>query len=289
MEMKNIGLIGCGAMGKGITKNLVKNGYHVLAYDPDQQALDVCNDIGAHPQASPFEVGKQADVVITSLPAPQIVKDVLLGDHGIFAALKPGSFVLDMSTIDPKTAQHVYQFAKDRSIHFFDCPLSGGPAGADSGTLTIMVGGDEAYLNDILPILHSVGKDIFLLGSSGAGQVAKLCHNMLVATITAALGEAFAVGEKAGVTRKQLAEVIQSGSAHNRVLSVFGENIVKDSYEHVLFSLQHMNKDIHLYAETAQFFAQSSPIGMLVSDIYERAMSEGKGQLDSSAVCQSNE
>lgn len=289
MGMKNIGLIGCGAMGKGIAKNLVKNGYRVFAYDPDQQALAICTEHGAYPQASPFEVGKQADVVITSLPDPKIVKDVLLGDHGIFAALKPGSFVLDMSTIDPKTAQDAYQFAKEKDIHFFDCPLSGGPTGADSGTLTIMVGGDEAYINDILPILHSVGKDIFLLGSSGSGQVAKLCHNMLVATITTALGEAFAVGEKAGVPRKQLAEVIQSGSAHNRVLSVFGENIVKDSYEHVLFSLQHMNKDVHLFAETAQYFAQPAPIGMLVSDIYQTAMEKGKGELDSSAICQSNE
>lgn len=283
--MKNIGVIGCGAMGKGIVKNLIKSGYTVNAYDPSVDAMDRCKELGAIPKSSPFEVGGESEVIISSLPGPSIVKDVMMGGSGVFSALKPHSFVLDMSTIDPKTAQELNQAAKEKDIHFYDCPLSGGPKGAYAGTLTIMVGGDDKYLPDIRPVLVSIGKDIFLLGPSGSGQVAKLCHNMLVALITAGLGEAFAVGEKAGVSRSQLAEVIQSGSAHNRVLSVFGENILKDSYENVLFSLAHMNKDIHLYKETAEFYREDSPLGQLVCDIYREAMEQGKGKLDSSAVC----
>ncbi|MCS0669907.1 NAD(P)-dependent oxidoreductase [Cytobacillus firmus] len=283
--MKNIGVIGCGAMGKGIVKNLINNGYKVFAYDPSQDALAICGALGAIPQPSPFEAARQADLVISSLPGPSIVKDVMMGGSGVFSALKPHSFVLDMSTIDPKTAQELNQAAKEQGIHFYDCPLSGGPKGADAGTLTIMVGGDDRYLPDIRPVLESVGKDIFLLGPSGSGQVAKLCHNMLVALTTAGLGEVLAVGEKAGVSRSQLAEVIQSGSAHNRVMTVFGENILQHTYENVLFSLEHMNKDIHLYKETAKFYSEDSPLGQLVCDIYEKAMEQGKGKLDSSAVC----
>ncbi|GLB60280.1 NAD(P)-dependent oxidoreductase [Cytobacillus sp. NCCP-133] len=283
--MKRIGVIGCGAMGKGIVKNLIKNGYPVFVYDPSSDAMNLCKEMGAIPKASSYEVGEEADVMISSLPGPSIVKDVMMGRSGVFLALKPNSYVLDMSTIDPITAQELNLAAKERDIQFYDCPLSGGPKGADAGTLTIMVGGDDQYLPGIRPVLESVGKDIFLLGPSGSGQVAKLCHNMMVALMTAGLGEAFAVGEKAGVSRSQLAEVIQSGSAHNRVLSVFGENILKDSYENVLFSLAHMNKDIHLYKETAEFYREDSPLGQLVCEIYGKAMEQGKGKLDSSAVC----
>lgn len=139
--MKNIGVIGCGAMGKGIVKNLIKNGYKVYAYDPSQDALAKCEALGAIPQPSPFEAASQADLIISSLPGPSIVKDVMMGGSGVFSALKPHSFVLDMSTIDPKTAQELNQAAKVNAIHFYDCPLSGGPKGADAGTLTIMVGG----------------------------------------------------------------------------------------------------------------------------------------------------
>ncbi|MBT2687408.1 NAD(P)-dependent oxidoreductase [Bacillus sp. ISL-47] len=284
--MKHIGVIGCGAMGKGIVKNLLKNGYKVYAYDPSADALAKCEELGAIPQPSPFELGRQADLVISSLPGPGIVRDVMMGESGVFAALKPRSFVLDMSTIDPATAQELYSAAKEREVHFYDCPLSGGPKGADAGTLTIMVGGDDRYIAEIRPVLESVGKDIFLLGSSGSGQVAKLCHNMLVALITAGLGEAFAVGEKAGVSRTQLAEVIQSGSAHNRVMSVFGENILNGTYENVLFSLEHMNKDIHLYKETAEHYSADSPLGQMVCSLYKKAMEQGKAQLDSSAICE---
>lgn len=284
----NIGLIGCGAMGKGIAKNLVKSGYTVYAYDRDPHVLEKCVEVGVHPAESPFEIGRKVDGVITSLPGPAIVKEVMIGEGGVFAALKPGSFVLDMSTIDPMTVKDLFHEAKRKEIAFFDCPLSGGPVGADQGTLTIMVGGNQEELVNIQPVLESVGKDIFYLGESGSGQIAKLCHNMLVATITTGLGEALAVGEKAGVSRRQLAEVIQSGSAQNRVLSVFGENILKNTYENVLFSLQHMSKDIHLYMETASNYEVNSPIGEIVSGIYQKAMDQGKGMLDSSAVCQSS-
>ncbi|WBL14463.1 NAD(P)-dependent oxidoreductase [Sutcliffiella sp. NC1] len=283
--MESIAVIGCGAMGKGIVKNLLLNGLTVFVHDASLEAMERCAKLGAIPKPTAFTAATNAELVITSLPGPEAVKDVMIGQNGVFESLKPNSFVIDMSTIDPETAQDLYRVGKQNGIHYYDCPVSGGPKGADAGTLTIMVGGDKLYLEEIYPIIHFVGKDIFYLGPTGAGQVAKLCHNMLVAVITASLGEAFKVGEKAGISRNQLASVIQSGSAHNRVLNVFGENILQNSYENVLFSLEHMNKDIHLYSKTASFYKENSPIAQLACDLYKKAMEQGKGKLDSSAVC----
>ncbi|MFG6117905.1 NAD(P)-dependent oxidoreductase [Thalassobacillus sp. B23F22_16] len=285
--MEIIAVIGCGAMGRGIVKNLVKSGYRVYIYDASEAAVRYCEELGAIPNASSYQAAQQAELVITSLPGPEIVNNVMLGAEGVFAALKPGSFVLDMSTIDPKTAQNLYESAKGQQVHFYDCPLSGGPKGADEGKLTIMVGGDEVHVSAFRPVLDSIGENIFLLGPSGSGQVAKLCHNMLVAVIKAGLGEAMTVGEKAGLSRGQLAEVLQSGSAHNRVLDVFGDNILKNEYENVLFSLAHMSKDIHLYTETADYYQADSPLGQMVSGMYQEALKDGKGNLDSSAICDS--
>ncbi len=284
--MKQIGLIGCGVMGKGIAKNLLAKGYTVHVYDSNPDLLEWCNGIGAIFCSSPREVGNESEVVITSLPGPEIVKDVLLGDNGVLHSLRPNSYILDMSTIDPVTTQELSYHAKEKEIHFFDCPVSGGPAGAHDGTLTIMVGGDELHLPPVQPVLEAMGKDFFYLGKSGSGQIAKLCHNMLVAAITTGLGEAFTVAAKAGVAPDKLAQVIDSGSASNRVLSVFGQNMLNGTFEEVKFSLNHMHKDISLYTKTSSAYGVPSFVGSLVCQLYETAKANGKGHLDSSAVYQ---
>jgi 3-hydroxyisobutyrate dehydrogenase len=283
--MSNVGVIGCGAMGKGMVKNLVTKGYTVHVYDSHAPSMEWCSTIGAVPMASPGAVAKLSDVVLTSLPGPEIVKNVLLGDNGVLESLRPNGYIVDMSTIDPATSQEMYREAKEKGIHFYDCPVSGGPMGADAGTLTIMVGGDENDLPQVRPVLEAVGTNIFYLGESGSGQVAKLCHNMLVAAITVGIGEAFTVGAKAGLAPHKLAEVMDSGSAHNRVLSIFGPNMLQGTYEDVKFSLNHMHKDVSLYAKMASNCGVPSLVGSLVQQIYETAKSNGKGHLDSSAVC----
>lgn len=286
VKIRKIGLIGCGMMGKGIAKNLVTKGYTVRVYDRNPAVIEWSKTIGAIPNSSPREIGQESDVVITSLPSPEIVKDVLLSDDGVLQSLKPNSFILDMSTIDPVTSQDLYHYSKERDVHFFDCPVSGGPEGAERGTLTIMVGGDETYLPSVRPILEAMGKDIIYLGGSGSGQIAKLCHNMLVATIIAGLAEAFTVGAKAGVSPHKLAQVINSGAAHNRVLFVFGQNMLQGTYEEVKFSLTHMHKDINLYTKTASSFGVPSLVGVLINQLFEIAKANGKGNLDSSAIFQ---
>ncbi len=283
--MDTIGVIGIGAMGKGMIGSLLAKGYQVIAYDPVPAAKDWAKERGAQVALSPADVGRTASVVITSLPGPAIVEQVLLGEDGLYSTLASGSYVLDASTIDPATAKRLHAVGLQKGISFFDCPVSGGPAGSAAGTLTIMVGGDESKLPDITPYLQGIGKDIFYMGDSGSGQVAKLCHNSVVAVITAALGEAFTVGAKAGVDPHKLAAVMDKGSAHNRVLSVFGPNILYGTYEKTVFSLDHMHKDLQLYAQAAREQQVPVLVGGTVVQLYEAAKAQGKGAWDSSAVC----
>jgi len=283
--MEAIGVIGIGAMGKGMIGSLLKKGYHVYAYDPSPAAQKWASEQGAHVVASPQAVGCVTRVVFTSLPGPEIARQVMLGEDGLYQTLPEGSFVFDTSTIDPATAKRLNQLALEKQIYYFDCPVSGGPAGSAAGTLTIMVGGDESKLEAIMPYLQLIGKEIFYLGESGSGQVAKLCHNSVVAVITTALGEALTVGAKAGVDPHKLAAVIDKGSAHNRVLSVFGPNILYGTYEKSIFSLDHMHKDLQLYAATAREQQVPVLVGSTVVQMYEAAKAQGKGSWDSSAVC----
>lgn len=284
--MGAVGFVGIGAMGKGMIKNLLQKGYRVCVYDVDSASVAWAAALGAEAKSSPREVGESSHVVMTSLPGPAAVEEVLTGGDGVLSSLSPNSYVIDTSTIDPETARYIYRQAKEKAVHFFDCPVSGGPVGADRGTLTVMVGGDEDKLPVIRPYLEAIGTEIIYIGESGAGQVAKLCHNALVATITAALGEVLSVGEKAGVDKCKLAAVIDKGSGHNRVLTVFGENILSGSYENVKFRLDHMYKDVSLYVDTARKHAACTFIGAMIHQLYETAKLHGKGGLDSSAVCQ---
>ncbi|USG68194.1 NAD(P)-dependent oxidoreductase [Brevibacillus ruminantium] len=283
--MKQVGFIGIGVMGKGMIANLLQKGHRVYAYDASAEALRWAKEQGAQVVHSPAELGPGAQIVFSSLPGPEIVEEVMLGENGLFATLAPDSMVFDTSTIDPATAQKLYAEAKQRGFHFFDCPVSGGPAGAKGGTLTIMVGGDSELLPAAMPYLQAIGRDIVHIGDAGSGQVAKLCHNAVVASITAALGEALLVARKAGVDPQKVASVIESGSAHNRVLSIFGPNILYGTYSETIFSLAHMHKDLKLYEHTARKQQVPSFVGSTVFQLYEAAMAQGKGGWDSSAVC----
>lgn len=281
----NIGVIGCGAMGKGMVKNLIKHGLIVKVYDVSPDYVSFCHEMGAIPVSSARETASDADALFLSLPSPEVVENVLLGEEGILNVLKTGAYILDLSTIDPMTSIRLSEQANHQGVNFFDCPVSGGPAGADQGNLTIMVGGPEGYFSSVLPLLQVIGKEIIYLGKSGAGQTAKLCHNMLVASITASLGEVLTVGAKAGISPKSLANVIEKGSANNRVLSIFGPNMIEGTYDNVNFFLSHMHKDVTLYTKLAADQSLPSFIGSLVLQLYESAKAKGMGKLDSSAVC----
>ncbi|RDU37067.1 NAD(P)-dependent oxidoreductase [Neobacillus piezotolerans] len=283
--MAKVGVIGCGLMGKGIAKNLLKHHYQVLVYDINPDAVKELTSLGAISCTSPDEMASEVDYLILSLASPEVIRDTLLHDQkGVLFKMKKGSFILDMSTNDVKLTSELHRIAAGMGVLFFDCPLSGGPEGAANGTLTIMVGGNEEDYPGILPVLQSVGRHIEYVGKSGAGQTVKLCHNMVVAGVIALLSEAFLTGERSGVTKEKLAGILQKGSGQTRAMDVFGVNILGESFNQVKFSLANMAKDIHLYRQ----LAEDSNIPTFVSDmthqLFHLGRNKGKGQEDSSAV-----
>jgi 3-hydroxyisobutyrate dehydrogenase len=283
--MTAVGIIGCGLMGSGIAKNLLKNHYKVHVFDINETAVKNLVDHGAIAATTPSEMASEIDFLIVSLTSPDIIKDTLLHEQkGVLFKMKKGSFILDMSTNDVQLTREIHKTAEENGIQFYDCPLSGGPEGAANGTLTIMVGGNEDHYPTILPVLQAVGKHIEYVGKSGAGQTVKLCHNMVVAGVITLLSEAFLTGERAGVTKETLAGILQKGSGQTRAMDVFGVNILDESFDNVKFSLANMTKDIHLYRELAENSQVSTFVSDMTHQLFHLGKNKGMGQQDSSAV-----
>lgn len=283
--MEKVGVVGCGLMGRGIAKKLLENGYTVWIYDIDKEAVQDLVGKGAIAASNVKTLAKEVDCMILSLPSPELIKKLMLDqENGALKVMQSGSSILDMSTNDVEITREIHDQAKLYGLEFFDCPLSGGPAGARDGTLTIMVGGNELMFPVILPVLNAVGKHIEYVGSSGAGQTVKLCHNMVVGGVIALLSEALLTGEKAGVSKKKVASILQKGSAHTRAMDVFGPNILNDTLGDVKFSLANMSKDINLYRNLAENNQVPTFASQSVHQLYQNAKLKGKDKLDSTAI-----
>lgn len=283
--MATVGVIGCGLMGSGIAKNLLKSNYEVIVYDINEDAVRNLVNQGAVAASKPEELASQVDYLLLSLTTPELVKEIVLDeDKGVLYRMNQGKFILDMSTNDVNLTRQIHEISKTRGVEFYDCPLSGGPDGANNGTLTIMIGGNQERLEEILPVLHAIGKHIEYLGDSGAGQTVKLCHNMVVAGVISLLSEAFLTSEKAGVSKEKLASVLQKGSGQTRAMDVFGVNILDQSFGNVKFSLANMTKDINLYRNLAEDHKMTTIVSEMTHQLFTLARNKGKGNLDSSAV-----
>ncbi|MEI3606241.1 NAD(P)-dependent oxidoreductase [Pseudogracilibacillus sp. SE30717A] len=283
--MKNIGVVGCGLMGFGIASTLLKKNYHVSVFDINDEAVNNLVKIGAKRAESVRTLAKDVEVMILSLPSPSLINHLMTDkEQGAFHVMKKGSFILDMSTNDVEMTRKLNESAKTYGIEYFDCPLSGGPDGANEGTLTIMVGGNEKAFHNVLPVLEAVGSNITYIGESGAGQIVKLCHNMVVGGIISLLSETLEVGEKAGVPKEKIASVFQKGSAQTKVMDVFGSNIVADTCENVKFSLGNMMKDMNLYRNLAESQKVPAISSQSAYQLFQIASYNGKRQKDSSAV-----
>jgi len=283
--LKTVGVVGCGLMGQGIARNLLRHNYIVYVYDINKEKIKNLVNEGAREIESVSEMGKEVSFLILSLPSPELIKKTLLEQHGgAINFLQPGSYILDMSTNDAKTTRELHANAKSKGIEFFDCPLSGGPSGAEEGSLTVMVGGDKKVFPSILPVLKAVGQHIEYIGNSGSGQVVKLCHNMVVGGVITLLSETLLTGEKAGVPKEKIASILQKGSGQTKVMEVFGTNILNDTFHEVKFSLSNMNKDMNLYRNLAEDFKVPTFSSQTIHQLYQIAEHKGKGQSDSSAI-----
>ncbi|HET9048516.1 MAG TPA: 3-hydroxyisobutyrate dehydrogenase [Chiayiivirga sp.] len=285
-----IAFIGLGHMGGPMAANLVKAGFPVCAFDLAPAALEQARSAGARVAASAVEAVKGAQVVISMLPASRHVEGLYLGEHGILSAIEAGALVIDCSTIAPASARKVAEAAKGRGLAMIDAPVSGGTAGAAAGTLTFIVGGDDAALERARPVLEAMGKNIFHMGAAGAGQVAKLCNNMALGVIMAATGEAIALGVANGLDASTLSKMMAVSTSRswatevcNPWPGVLEKAPASRGYEGG-FGNDLMLKDMGLAAEAAMSVGASIPLGELARNLYAMNSQAGRGGLDFSSV-----
>ena len=213
MTKEHIGFIGLGIMGKRMALNLLKAGYSMTIRSGSEETRSEFASTGVHVARTPAEVAAESDVIITMLPGSPEVEEVILGEHGVIDAVREGSVCIDTSSIDPVTSVRIASELRKKGVSMLDAPVSGGQEKAESGTLSIMAGGDEAVFERCRGILQAMGKDVVLVGGSGAGQIAKLVNQCIVAVNMAIVGEAMCLGKKAGVDPRKIFEAIRGGLA----------------------------------------------------------------------------
>lgn len=297
--MTTIAFIGLGHMGLPMARNLLNAGHSLSVFDLVASAVDELAAQGARAASSAADAVSAAEVVISMLPASRHVEGLYLGDAGLLSVIAPGSLVLECSTIAPEAARKVHQAAAARKVHqaaaargiaLLDAPVSGGTAGAAAGTLTFMVGGDAATLERARPILAGMGKSILHAGPAGAGQVAKVCNNQLLAVHMIGTAEAMALGVANGLEPATLAEIMRQSSGGNWSLEKYNPwpgvmpNAPASHGYSGGFMAELMAKDLGLAQEAAQATASSTPMGALALQLYRLLLKQGQGKLDFSAV-----
>lgn len=287
-----IGFIGLGNMGGPMAANLVKAGHDVAVFDMSGTAVEKAVAAGAHARASASDAARDCDAVVTMLPAGQHVRQVYLGDTGILKQARPGTLLIDSSTIDVATARDVHAAAKIAGVAFLDAPVSGGVGGAAAGTLTFMVGGDEAAFGRAKPILEKMGKNIFHAGGAGNGQAAKICNNMLLAISMIGTCEAFVLAEKLGLDHETLFKISSTASGQCWSLTSYcpvpgpvPASPANRNYQ-AGFTASMMLKDLKLAQNAAQTVGAATPLGAQSTALYSLFESAGAGGRDFSGIIQ---
>ncbi len=284
--MDTVGFIGLGVMGRPMAKHILAKGFPVVVYNRSRAAIDELVAAGATAAVSPADVARQAAVVITMVADTPDVEQVLSGPDGVLDTLRPGSVVIDMSSISPVATRGFAAAVAAKGSAMLDAPVSGGEIGAINGTLSIMVGGDGDALARVRPILACMGNPerIVHVGSQpGSGQVCKVCNQVAIGGALAGVSEAFALARKAGVDPARVREALLGGFAASRVLEVHGERMLKDNYVPG-FRARLYQKDLRLATETAAANGVAIPATAVVSQLLNALMAAGGGELDYSAL-----
>jgi 2-hydroxy-3-oxopropionate reductase len=283
--MQTIGFIGLGLMGKPMARNLLKRGYAVVAHSRSRAPVDELAGEGATPAGSPADVARRATTIVTMLPDGPDVEQVLEGAEGVFAAMQPGTVIIDTSTISPATARRLAARAAESGAAMLDAPVSGGEIGAINATLSIMVGGDPEIFSAAKPVLDAMGNPerVVRIGASGAGQLCKVCNQMVIGGTLSVVAEAFALARKAGVDPALVRDALLGGFAASRVLEVHGERILKRNYVPG-FRAKLYAKDYRIAGETLHQHDSPSPVTSVVHGLVDRLIESGRGDEDYSAL-----
>jgi 2-hydroxy-3-oxopropionate reductase len=278
-----IGFVGLGLMGRPMAHNLLRAGFQLTVYNRTAAKATPLVEAGARQAASPAEVARGSDVVITMVTDSPDVEAVVAGENGILNGSHAGLIWIDMSTISPETTRRLGEMAAAQGVESLDAPVSGGPPGAEAGTLSIMVGGPREVFEACLPILRTLGQTIVHMGDLGAGQVTKACNQVAIAATMAGVAEALVLGARAGVEPRRIREALLGGYAASRVLEVHGERMIDHAFAPGFFVKLH-NKDLHIVLSMARALGAAAPIAALVAQQFNALVAAGDGELDNSAL-----
>ena len=288
--MKKIGFIGLGNMGEPMATNLVKAGFDVIGFDLIEEAKKKAERNGIQIAEDVVSASENVDVLISMLPASEHVESLYLGEDGLLSKLDKTVLIIDCSTIAPDSAIKVANQAKDLGLSMVDAPVSGGVVGAQESTLTFIVGGAENNVERARPLLEKMGSNIFHAGSNGAGQVAKVCNNMLLAIHMCGTAEAIALGVKNGLDAGVLSEIMRKSSGGNWSLEVYNpypgvmsSAPASRNYEGGFLN-KLMAKDLGLAKEASESTNSETPMGDLARKLYQDLIHQGYEDLDFSSI-----
>jgi 2-hydroxy-3-oxopropionate reductase len=267
--------------------NLIKAGFQLVVHSRSRGPVEILAEAGARVAGSPAEVAREAGVVITMVPDSPDVELVLAGPHGVFESVRPGTVLIDMSSISPVVTRRLAAQAAEHGATLLDAPVSGGDIGAIQGTLSIMVGGDAAALERVRPILNAMGSPerVIHIGDSGAGQICKVCNQMAIGGALAVVSELMALATKAGVDPAKVRQALLGGFAASRVLEVHGERILKKNFKPG-FRAGLYNKDMGIAMETARSNQVPVPVSAVVAQLVGAMIAAGRADDDYSGLAQ---
>ena len=243
--MTKIGFIGTGLMGHGMIRNLLKNGYQVQIWTRTKTiAVDLIND-GANWTDDAAQCAHDVDFIITIVGYPKDVEEVYFGEHGVLAGANPGTTIIDMTTTSPQLAQKIYQAAVDHKLLALDAPVSGGLAGAENGSLSIMVGGDQVTFEHAFPVFTAMGKQIVLQGPAGAGQNTKMANQIALAGALAGVCESLRYAKAVGLDPQKMFDTIRAGAAGSAQMEAFMPMLINNDFK-ATFYMKHFIKDLKI-------------------------------------------
>ena len=280
---KKIAFIGTGVMGASIVKHLLQAGHELTVYNRTKEKTDELVALGAKWAATPAEASEGQDIIFTMVGYPKDVEDVFTGEQGIFQTAKEGAIAVDMTTSEPSLAKKLFDIGRERNVHMMDAPVSGGDIGAKNGTLSIMVGGEEEIFNQLLPILQTFGTNIVYHGPAGAGQHAKMCNQIVIASGMIGVCESMVYGLKAGLSMEDVLKSITSGAAGSWSLSNLAPRMLKGDLEPG-FYIKHMVKDIKIAIDEAERMNLQLPGLSLAKELYAQLQAQGYGEKGTQAL-----
>ncbi len=280
-----IGFIGLGIMGKPMARNLLNAGYSLCVYDIVPECVKALVDAGAEAAESPRAVAEQCELILTMVPNSPQVREVLLGENGVLKGLRPGSRIVDMSSIDPTESVALEKEVAQHGGEMVDAPVSGGEPKAIDGTLSFMCGGKQEVFEEVKPVLEKMGSSVVRVGNIGSGNMAKLANQIMVASNIAAVAEALTLATKAGVDPQSVYYAVRGGLAGSTVLDAKAPMMLSRNFAPG-FRIELHIKDLNNAVNAAGSVQMELPITSTVLGMMKHLQEEGKGKLDHSALVQ---